>query len=80
MSCVVLSGVPFGMGICLAQKALFSINLSPRWWVRWAQAYPELAAAQKNIETVLKAEEERFAETLETGMGILNQSISRYAG
>ncbi len=39
-------------------------------------AYPELSAAQSNIETVLKTEEDRFAETLETGMGILNQAIA----
>jgi len=44
------------------------------------QAYPELVTAQKSIETVLKAEEDRFAETLETGMGILNQSIADMQG
>ena len=44
------------------------------------EAYPELAKAQKNIESVLKAEEDRFAETLETGMGILNQAIADMQG
>ena len=44
------------------------------------QAYPELAAAQTNIEKVIKTEEDRFAETLETGMSILNQAISDLQG
>ena len=39
-------------------------------------AYPELVDTKDKIESVLKKEEERFAETLETGMGILEQAIS----
>jgi alanyl-tRNA synthetase len=39
------------------------------------EAYPELANAQDKIEAVLRKEEERFAETLETGMAILEQAI-----
>ena len=34
-------------------------------------AYPELVAAKDRVAAVLKQEEERFAETLEHGMGVL---------
>ena len=34
-------------------------------------AYPELAKAQAQVEKILRLEEERFAETLDQGMKIL---------
>ena len=40
------------------------------------EAYPELVKAQANIEKVLKQEEERFAETLQQGLKILEQSLT----
>jgi alanyl-tRNA synthetase len=40
-------------------------------------AYPELAKAQEQVERVLKKEEERFAETLEQGMKILEGCVSK---
>ncbi len=43
-------------------------------------AYPELAKARANIERVIKQEEERFAETLEQGLRILDQDISKLSG
>jgi alanyl-tRNA synthetase len=43
-------------------------------------AYPELAAAQTVIERTLKMEEERFNETLERGLKILDQDISTLSG
>ncbi len=39
------------------------------------EAYPELHKALEQVERVLKLEEERFAETLEQGMKILEQAI-----
>jgi len=39
-------------------------------------AYPELVNAQAHVSRVLRLEEERFAETLEQGMKILNETIS----
>ena len=39
------------------------------------EAYPELAKAQSTIERVLLKEEERFAETLDQGMKILDNCI-----
>ncbi len=43
-------------------------------------AYPELARARGRVERVLLAEEERFAETLEQGMRILEQAIAGLDG
>ena len=44
------------------------------------EAYPELAKAQSHVERILKQEEERFAETLEQGMKILEDAITRLDG
>ena len=43
-------------------------------------AYPELVAASENVMRVLKLEEERFAETLDQGMRILEADISNMDG
>ncbi|MCG6937843.1 MAG: alanine--tRNA ligase [Gammaproteobacteria bacterium] len=43
-------------------------------------AYPELARAQQNVERVLKMEEQRFAETLDHGMKILEEDIMQLQG
>jgi alanyl-tRNA synthetase len=40
-------------------------------------AYPELTANAKRVEETLLAEEERFAETLEHGMKILDAALAR---
>ncbi len=41
------------------------------------EAYPELVKAQANVERLLKMEEERFAETLDHGMKILEEDIKQ---
>ena len=43
-------------------------------------AFPELPAAQAMVERVLRQEEERFAETLDQGMHILEQAIADLPG
>ncbi|SPE20025.1 alanyl-tRNA synthetase [Burkholderiales bacterium] len=43
-------------------------------------AYPELGEQRSRIESVLLLEEERFGETLEHGMKILNEAFARLAG
>ena len=40
-------------------------------------AYPELAQAKERVAQVLKTEEERFGETLENGMKILEAQLAR---
>jgi alanyl-tRNA synthetase len=44
------------------------------------EAYPELLKAQDQVERVLRQEEERFAETLEHGMKILEEDIADLQG
>jgi alanyl-tRNA synthetase len=44
------------------------------------EAYPELQAGQTHVERILKLEEERFAETLEQGMRILDESLAAMRG
>jgi len=41
------------------------------------EAYPELERAKERVAQVLKAEEERFAETLENGMKVLELALNR---
>jgi alanyl-tRNA synthetase len=43
-------------------------------------AYPELPAVREQVERVLRTEEERFAETLDQGMKILEAAISELKG
>jgi len=43
-------------------------------------AYPELPAARDLVERALKAEEERFAETLDSGMRIFEEIVARSSG
>lgn len=44
------------------------------------EAYPELVKNKDTIEKALKKEEQRFAETLDTGMGLLNKAIHELEG
>src|SRR4029077_18380510 len=41
------------------------------------EAYPELVKARDRVTQVLRAEEERFAETLENGMKVLESALHR---
>jgi alanyl-tRNA synthetase len=45
-----------------------------------ADAYPELAASQAQVERILHQEEQQFARTLDQGLKILEQDISGIAG
>jgi alanyl-tRNA synthetase len=44
------------------------------------EAYPELVNSREQVERVLKKEEERFAETLEQGMKILEACVAKLEG
>jgi len=44
------------------------------------EAYPELPNTQAQVEKVLRQEEERFAETLEQGMSLLEEAIANLSG
>ncbi|MEO6973181.1 MAG: alanine--tRNA ligase [Rhodoferax sp.] len=62
-------------GYQLGQKSPFFYKLVPDLVVLMGAAYPRLAAQQQRIKDVLQAEEERFFETLEHGMVILDAAL-----
>ena len=63
-------------GYKLGQKTPFFHKLVADLVAVMGEAYPALAAQQQRITEVLKSEEERFFETLITGMEILTSEIS----
>jgi alanyl-tRNA synthetase len=62
-------------GYKLGQKTPFFHKLVPDLVKLMAAAYPNLASQEKRITDILKAEEERFFETLEVGMQILDAAL-----
>jgi len=67
-------------GYMLGVKEPFFYRLVATLREEMGDAYPELIQAQKQVEQVLEVEEERFAETLEQGMKILEHAIDSLAG
>jgi len=63
-------------GYKLGRKAPFFHKLVPDLAALMGDAYPHLAANAQRIAEVLKAEEERFFETLENGMEILDAALA----
>ena len=61
----------------LGQTQSFFYKLVQDLVIAMGRAYPELASMQQKVADTLKAEEERFAETLENGMKILEVSLNR---
>ena len=60
-------------GYKLGQKQAFFYKLVPDLVKAMGGAYPELKEKQTHIMEALRAEESRFGETLEKGMGLFNQ-------
>jgi alanyl-tRNA synthetase len=67
-------------GYKLDQKDVFFYRLVPTLVEQMGEAYPELVKEQANVERALTLEEERFAETLENGMKILEDDIAQLDG
>ena len=63
-------------GYKLGQKGPFFHRLVPDLDKAMGDAYPELRSAARRVAEVLKQEEERFAETLEHGMGVLEGALA----
>ncbi|MES2257329.1 MAG: alanine--tRNA ligase [Pseudomonadota bacterium] len=61
----------------LGQTKPFFYKLVEDLNVEMGTAYPELAEAKARVAQVLKAEEERFGETLENGMKILEAQLAK---
>ncbi|MCQ8103785.1 alanine--tRNA ligase [Methylomonas sp. SURF-2] len=67
-------------GYRLGIREVFFYQLVAPLVAEMGTAYPELAKAQEQVERVLKKEEERFAETLEQGMKILEACVAKLDG
>ncbi|MEH3086471.1 MAG: alanine--tRNA ligase [Xylophilus ampelinus] len=63
-------------GYKLGQKKPFFHKLVPDLVAQMGDAYPNLRAQEARITAVLKAEEERFFETLANGMDILDAALA----
>jgi len=61
----------------LGQKKPFFYKMIPDLVTEMGAAYPELAEAAGRVALVLKLEEERFGETLENGMKILEAALAK---
>jgi alanyl-tRNA synthetase len=64
----------------LGAHDLFFYKLVEPLVAEMGEAYPELRKAQAHVEKVLKKEEQRFAETLDQGMEILEEAIADLDG
>ncbi len=67
-------------GWMLGVRGTFFHKMVPTLVDLMGEAYPELPAAQAAVEKALKAEEERFAETLDSGMRIFDDVAARADG
>jgi len=67
-------------GYHLGQRTPFFFGLVDALDDVMGEAYPTLTAAREQVKRVLRLEEERFAETLEQGMRILDEAIDGLAG
>ena len=67
-------------GYQLGQQQPFFHSLVDALDEQMGDAYPELRNAREHVKRVLKVEEERFAETIEQGMRILEEAIEGLSG
>ena len=62
-------------GYKLGSRAAFFYKIVPDLVTIMGEAYPELVANKARIMDILKLEEDRFFETIESGMQILNREL-----
>ncbi|TAJ78350.1 MAG: alanine--tRNA ligase [Gallionellaceae bacterium] len=62
-------------GYKLGARAAFFHKIVPDLVEQMGGAYPELAASQVRVMDILKQEEERFFQTIESGMRILEEEL-----
>ncbi len=62
-------------GYKLGVRSAFFHRLVPDLAAVMGEAYPELAVARTRVMNILQLEEERFFDTIEHGMGILESSL-----
>ena len=66
-------------GLRIGMQTPFLPGLAEAVIEQMATAYPELVEHQSHIERILRAEEERFGETLERGMKLFEEAADRGA-
>jgi len=64
----------------LGAKGSFFNQLVAPLVIEMGEAYPDLRAAQANIEKVIAKEEKQFVKTLDQGMRILEQDLAKLSG
>ncbi|CAC9437395.1 Alanyl-tRNA synthetase [Bathymodiolus heckerae thiotrophic gill symbiont] len=67
-------------GHTIGINKVFFYRLAPVLALELKDAYPELKKVLAIVEKVLKREEQRFAQTLDQGMGILTEAIVQLKG
>jgi alanyl-tRNA synthetase len=67
-------------GFKLGQERPFFHAMVPALVAEMGAAYPELARGEAHVKRVLSQEEERFAETLENGLALLEGAIGKMKG
>ncbi|MDO4434896.1 MAG: alanine--tRNA ligase [Cardiobacteriaceae bacterium] len=67
-------------GYKLGQKQPFFHRLVATLVAEMGEAYPEIREAQQRIEQAILREEERFAQTLDSGMAVLERDLSALSG
>ncbi|MCK5828951.1 MAG: alanine--tRNA ligase [Methylococcales bacterium] len=67
-------------GYRLGSKDTFFYKLVEPLTQEMGEAFPEIKQTQEQVELVLKKEEERFADTLEQGMKILESCVAKIDG
>jgi len=67
-------------GWMLGTREVFFYRMLAPLIEEMGEAYPELARQRATIEAVLRAEEARFAETLDQGMRVFNEIAARSGG
>lgn len=67
-------------GYKLGQQDVFFYQLVAPLVAEMGEAYPELVKQQAHVERILKTEEERFRETLEQGMKLLEADLVKLDG
>ncbi|EUJ11319.1 alanyl-tRNA synthetase [Methylophilaceae bacterium 11] len=65
-------------GYKLGVRSAFFHHMLPDLVKEMGGAYPELVSEQKRIADILKQEEDRFFETIENGMQILEAALSKH--
>src|SRR5450830_872911 len=67
-------------GYKLGARTAFFHKMLPDLVAEMGEAYPELVSEQKKIAGTLKQEEDRFFETIENGMNILEAHLAESSG